>query len=120
MSKKEVSCPVETTLKIISGRWKVMVIHELLQGTRRFNEIVRALRGISHRTLTQQLKELEQHGIITRKVHAEIPPKVEYTLTELGKSMEPVLMAMHDWGVNYHNLGHPINDTPPAASPPPQ
>ncbi|MCC5824053.1 MAG: helix-turn-helix transcriptional regulator [Phycisphaerales bacterium] len=103
MSRKDVGCPVEVTLGIIGGRWKAMVIHELIPGTRRFNELNRALRGISHRTLAQQLRELEQRGIVTRTVHAEIPPKVEYELTELGRSLEPVLMAMHDWAVQHHN-----------------
>lgn len=99
--KKAVSCPVEQTLEIIGGRWKVFVIHELLQGTRRFNELERALVGVSHRTLTQQLRELEQFGIVRREVFGEVPPKVEYSLTPLGRSMQPVLMAMHQWAVEH-------------------
>lgn len=97
MSQKAVSCPVEVTLEIIGGRWKAMVIHELLKGTRRFNELHRALKGVSHRTLTQQLRDLEKRGILNRKVYGEVPPKVEYSLTPLGRSLEPVLLAMHEW-----------------------
>ena len=97
MNQKAVTCPVETTLKIIGGRWKVMVIHELLSGTRRFSELHRALKGVSHRTLTQQLRYLEQRGLIHREVYREVPPKVEYSLTELGRSLEPVLNEMHRW-----------------------
>jgi DNA-binding HxlR family transcriptional regulator len=99
--KKAVSCPVEQTLEIIGGRWKVMVIHELLEGTRRFSELQRALVGVSHRTLTQQLRELEQCGIVRRQVFGEVPPKVEYSLTPLGRSMRPVLIAMHEWAVDH-------------------
>ena len=100
-SKKAVSCPVEQSLEIIGGRWKVMLIHELLEGTRRFSELQRALVGISHRTLTQQLRELEQFGMVRREVFGEVPPKVEYSLTPLGRSMRPVLMAMHQWAVDH-------------------
>lgn len=99
MSKKAVSCPVEVTLEIIGGRWKALVIHELIDGTKRFNELRRALAGISHRTLTQQLRDLEERSIVTRTVYGEVPPRVEYTLTPLGESLRPVLMSMHDWAV---------------------
>ena len=97
MTRKAVSCHVERTLEIVGGRWKALLIGELLQGTRRFSELHRTLAGVSHRTLTQQLRELEQYGIIRRKVYPQIPPKVEYSLTALGRSLEPVLMAMHNW-----------------------
>ena len=99
--KKAVNCPVEQTLEIIGGRWKVLVIHELLQGTRRFNELERALVGVSHRILTQQLRELEQFGVVRREVFGEIPPKVEYSLTPLGTTLRPVLMSMHEWAVDH-------------------
>jgi DNA-binding HxlR family transcriptional regulator len=112
MSKKGVCCPVEQTLEIIGGRWKVMVIHELMNGTRRFNELERALIGVSHRTLTQQLRELEQAGIVRREVFGEVPPKVEYSLTPLGRSMRPVLMAMHQWAVDHAGQISPANPTP--------
>ena len=97
-SKKMVSCEVETTLKIIGGRWKVLIIRELLLGVRRFGELERALPGITQKMLTQQLREMEQDGIVHRKVYAEVPPKVEYSLTSLGESLQPILKAMHEWG----------------------
>lgn len=97
-SKKMVSCEVETTLKIIGGRWKVLIIRELLLGVRRFGELERALPGITQKMLTQQLREMEQDGIVHRKVYAEVPPKVEYSLTSLGESLQPILNAMHEWG----------------------
>lgn len=97
-SKKAVGCPVETTLRVIGGRWKVLVLHHLLDETKRFAELHRALSGISHRTLTKQLRELESDGIVSRKVYPQIPPKVEYSITPMGKKLSPVLYAMHDWG----------------------
>jgi len=96
--QKTVSCPVEYTIDAIGGRWKVLIIHHLLEGTYRFGELARGLRDISPRTLTRQLRELEADGIVTRTVHRQIPPKVEYALTELGRELEPVLAAMHVWG----------------------
>lgn len=97
-SRKAVSCPVETTLRVIEGRWKVLVLHHLLEGVKRFNELNRLLVGVSPRTLAKQLRELERDGILRRKVFSEIPPRVEYSLTSLGKSLEPVLLAMGEWG----------------------
>lgn len=99
--RKQVECPVEKTLEVIGGRWKVLLIHWLLQGTMRFAELQRKLPGITHRTLTRQLRELEEADIIHREVYPVIPPKVEYSLTPLGRSLEPVLMAMHRWGEDY-------------------
>jgi len=98
LAVKTVGCPVETTIKVIGGRWKVLVIHHLLEGTRRFNELGRLLSDISHRTLTKQLRELEGDGVVHREVYPEVPPRVEYSLTDLGRSLEPVLAAMHAWG----------------------
>jgi DNA-binding HxlR family transcriptional regulator len=97
--KKQVGCPVETTLEAIGGRWKVLVIHHLLEGTKRFGELRLLLDGISARTLTRQLRELEESGIIDRYDHRQIPPKVDYSLTPVGKKLSPILHAMHDWGV---------------------
>src|SRR5262249_46082230 len=97
-ARKSVSCPVETTLRVLEGRWKVLVLHHLLEGTQRFNALQRLLGGISPRTLAKQLREMEAHGVLRRKVYPEVPPKVEYSLTPLGKSLEPILRAMHDWG----------------------
>ena len=96
--KKSVSCPVETTLDVIGGRWKVLALYYLMPGTKRFGELQRALAGISARTLAKQLRELEADGIIDRRVYSQIPPKVEYSLTAAGKRLEPVLQAMHRWG----------------------
>ena len=101
MHKKAVTCPVETTLAVIHGRWKVLVIHHLLGGIKRFGELHRALPGISHRTLAKQLREMEAARLIRRKVYREVPPKVEYSLTPLGESLKPVLMAMDEWGQIY-------------------
>ena len=101
MVKKAVGCPVEVTLEVIGGRWKVLIIHELLAGTRRFSELHRALKGVSHRTLTQQLRDLESRGVIHRKVYQQVPPKVEYSLTPVGRSLEPILLAMHAWATKH-------------------
>lgn len=100
---KLVGCPVETTIETIGGRWKVLVIHHLFEGVKRFGELNRLLEGISARTLTRQLRELEEDGIIDRHVHPQAPPKVEYSLTPLGRELEPVLAAMHVWGERVSN-----------------
>jgi DNA-binding HxlR family transcriptional regulator len=99
--KKDVSCPAETTLGIIGGRWKLLILRELLCGVSRFGELRRRLNGISDKMLAQHLRELEHDGVIERKVYAEIPPKVEYSLTASGKSLKPVIDGLHEWG-----LGH--------------
>ncbi len=96
---KQVRCPTEFTLSVIAGRWKVMVIYWLLQGERRFNQLQRELVTITHRTLAQQLREMEASGLVERQDHGTIPPRVDYRLTPLGRSLEPVLMAMHAWAV---------------------
>lgn len=96
------TCAVETTLDIIGGRWKVLILHELLQGVRRFNELHRALNGVTQKMLTQQLRELEEAGIVHREVYPQVPPKVEYSLTALGRTLEPILDAMHNWGNHYN------------------
>jgi DNA-binding HxlR family transcriptional regulator len=103
--KKEVSCPVETTIRVVGGRWKVLAIHHLLEGSKRFGELVRALKGVSARTLAKQLRELEADGIVAREVHSQIPLKVEYSLTEAGMKLKPALLAMHDWGLEFEGLG---------------
>jgi DNA-binding HxlR family transcriptional regulator len=96
---KRTGCPTEQTLDLVSGRWKVMVIYWLLKGDRRFNQLQRDLNGISHRTLTKQLRELEADGLVERHDFLEIPPRVEYRLSSLGHSLEPILLAMHEWAV---------------------
>ena len=94
-------CPVEITLDVIGGKWKGMVLYQLLEGTARFNEIRRALPKATQRMLTLQLRELESDGVIQRKVYAEVPSKVEYSLTEFGLSLKPILLQMQDWGTQY-------------------
>jgi DNA-binding HxlR family transcriptional regulator len=96
--KKTAGCPVETTLKVIDGRWKVLIIHHLLEGTKRFGELTRALGSISARTLSKQLRELAEDGVIDRKDFGEIPPRVEYSVSTLGTTLKPVLKAMEAWG----------------------
>jgi DNA-binding HxlR family transcriptional regulator len=94
------TCPAETTLKAISGRWKLLILRELFTGVKRFGELQRALEGITQKMLTQQLREMEDDGIIHRQVYPQIPPKVEYSLTTLGESLKPIIAAMHEWGEN--------------------
>jgi DNA-binding HxlR family transcriptional regulator len=91
-------CPIEATLDVIGGMWKVVIVRELLQGTRRYGELHRGVPGATHKMLTQQLRELERDGVLTRRVYLQVPPKVEYTLTPFGRRLAPVLDAMHDWG----------------------
>ena len=98
---KQKTCPVETAIEVICGRWKVLILQELFSGTKRFSEVHRALGDVSHRTLAKQLRELESHGIVKRHVYREIPPKVEYSLTSLGQTLRPVLDVIHDWAVQY-------------------
>ncbi|QSJ14578.1 helix-turn-helix transcriptional regulator [Nostoc sp. UHCC 0702] len=95
------TCEVETTLKVIGGRWKVLILRELLAGVKRFGELQRALPGITQKMLTQQLREMEEDGIVHREIYAQIPPKVEYSLTPLGSSLQPILYAMHEWAVQH-------------------
>jgi DNA-binding HxlR family transcriptional regulator len=97
-------CPVETTLMMIGDKWKVLIIRELLPGTKRFNEIHHSIDGVSQKVLTQKLREMESDGLLERKVYAEVPPKVEYSLTELGKSLGPVLDSLKEWGEMYKRM----------------
>jgi DNA-binding HxlR family transcriptional regulator len=101
MDNKDVICPVEKTLKIIGGRWKLLILRELFLGIRRFGELQKSITAISQRMLTQQLREMESDGIVNRKVYAEVPPKVEYSLTSLGGSLKPILFSMRDWGIRH-------------------
>ncbi|EJR46076.1 hypothetical protein IIM_04938 [Bacillus cereus VD107] len=102
-------CPVETTLDVIGGKWKGVIIYYLLSGTKRFNELQRIYPHVTRHTLTLQLRSLEREGIIIRKVYNQVPPKVEYSLTEFGKTLEPIILLMKDWGDQYNereNQGH--------------
>ena len=92
-------CPAETTLEFLSGKWRPMVIFWLMDGPLRFNELQRRLGAITHRTLSKTLKEMEAHGLVQRKDYGEIPPRVDYALTDRGRSLKPVLQAMEDWAV---------------------
>lgn len=94
-------CPVATTVDLIGNKWKLLIIRELLQGPQRFNVIHRAIEGISQKVLTQNLRKMEADGIVTRKVFDEIPPKVEYSLSELGDSLQPIIHSMSEWGTDY-------------------
>lgn len=94
-------CPVETTLMMIGDKWKVLIIRELFLGTRRFNELHRSMARVSQKVLTQNLREMESDGLLERTVYAEVPPRVEYKLTELGTSLKPVLNSMEEWGKDY-------------------
>ena len=103
MKKEMPACPVETTLMLISDRWKVLIIRDLLNGTKRFGELKRSVGNISQKVLTATLRAMEESGLLTRKVYPEVPPRVEYTLTETGYSLKPILDAMKEWGTNYKN-----------------
>ncbi|MBD2179520.1 helix-turn-helix transcriptional regulator [Planktothrix sp. FACHB-1355] len=100
-SEDRLTCSVEITLKVIGGRWKVLILRELFFGVKRFGELHRALHGITQKMLTQQLRELEQDGIVDRHVYLQVPPKVEYSLTPLGETLKPILDSMHEWGLKY-------------------
>lgn len=105
MNNNSILCPVETTLSLIENKWKVMIIRDLLDGTKRFGELKKTVGNISQKVLTANLREMEATGLLVRKVYAEVPPRVEYTLTEVGVSLKSVLDAMVVWGNNYktHN-----------------
>lgn len=100
-NKKLPACPVETTLLFLSDKWKVLIFRELLNGTKRFSELKRALSPITQKMLTQNLREMEEDGLVNRKVYPVVPPKVEYSLTDLGKTLSPVIDAMKAWGTEY-------------------
>lgn len=94
-------CPVETTLSLISDKWTVIILRDLLTGTKRFNELMKSVTGITQKVLTSHLRNMESNGLLIRKVYPEVPPKVEYTLTETGHSLKPILDAMYVWGEDY-------------------
>lgn len=96
-------CPVETTLNLVSGKWKGIILYRLVGGKKRFNELKKIMPAISYRTLTLQLRQLEEDGIVERVAYPEVPPRVEYSLTPLGITMIPIIEALYDWGMAYHN-----------------
>ena len=99
MKRMPTSCPAEITLQVIGGRWKVGILWFLFQETKRFSDLLRSITGITQKVLTQQLRELERDRIVQRKVYPEVPPKVEYSLTALGRSLKPIVDAIHIWGL---------------------
>ena len=102
MEKQQLpACPVETTLTLISDKWKVLILRDLLPGTKRFGELKKSIGHVSQKVLTAQLRQMEQSGLLTRTVYPEVPPRVEYSLTELGYSLKPFLDALSTWGENY-------------------
>ena len=101
MAKPLPACPVETTLTLIGDKWKVLILRDLMTGTKRFGELKRSVGGVSQKVLTAQLRAMEDSGLLTRTVYAEVPPRVEYTLTALGQSLKPILDAMQSWGEGY-------------------
>ncbi len=104
LTKEEMpACPVATTVRLIGSKWKLLIIRNLLQRPWRFNELKKNLEGISQKVLTDSLRSMEADGIVTRTVYPEVPPRVEYALSELGESMRPVMDAMEKWGINYEN-----------------
>ena len=95
------ACPIETTLLLISSKWNILILRDLMEGTKRFGELQRSIGLISPKVLTASLRDLENKAIVDRKVYAEVPPRVEYSLTELGRSLKPILDSMWDWGSWY-------------------
>ena len=95
------ACPVETTLTLIGDKWKVLILRDLMPGTKRFGELKKSVGNVSQKVLTAQLRTMEESGLVNRKVYAEVPPRVEYSLTELGKSLKPILDSMRAWGEAY-------------------
>ena len=95
------ACPVETTLTLIGDKWKVLILRDLMGGTKRFGELKKSIGSITQKVLTAQLRAMEESGLLTRKVYAEVPPRVEYTLTKFGYSLKPILDAMQIWGEAY-------------------
>lgn len=100
--KKELpACPVETTLTLIGDKWKVLILRDLMPGTKRFGELKKSVGNVSQKVLTVQLRAMEASGLVHREVYVEVPPRVEYSLTELGRSLKPILDSMWAWGAAY-------------------
>ena len=95
------ACPVETTLMLIGDKWRVLILRDLMPGAKRFGELRKSIGTVSQKVLTAQLRDMEASGLISRKVYPQVPPRVEYSLTDLGKSLKPILEAMQDWGRYY-------------------
>ena len=102
-TKELPACPVETTMTLIGDKWKVLILRDLMSGTKRFGELKKSIGTVSQKVLTAQLRDMEANGLVHRDVYAEVPPRVEYSLTELGQSLKPILDAMWNWGEDYKN-----------------
>ena len=100
-AKELPACPVETTLMLIGDKWKVLILRDLMTGTKRFEKLKKSIGSVSQKVLTAQLRDMEANGLVHRQVYAEVPPRVEYSLTELGRSLKPILDAMWTWGEGY-------------------
>ena len=100
-AKELPACPVETTLMLIGDKWKVLILRDLMTGTKRFGKLKKFIGSVSQKVLTAQLRDMEANGLVHRQVYAEVPPRVEYSLTELGRSLKPILDAMWTWGEGY-------------------
>lgn len=106
IQKELPACPVETTLTLIGDKWKVLILRDLMPGKKRFGELKKSIGSVSQKVLTAQLRDMEASGLVYRQVYAEVPPRVEYSLTELGKSLKPILDAMQSWGEDYKASVH--------------
>ena len=95
------ACPVETTLTLIGDKWKVLILRDLMPGTKQFGELKKSIGNVSQKVLTAQLRAMEENGLVHRQVYAEVPPRVEYSLTDLGRSLKPILDSMWAWGEGY-------------------
>jgi DNA-binding HxlR family transcriptional regulator len=104
MGVVHLECSVEITLALLGNKWKVLILRELFTGTKRFGELSRGVHGISQKMLTQQLRQMEDDNLVKRKIYPEVPPRVEYSLTDIGKSLSPILDAMHKWGSRYKQV----------------
>ena len=100
-TKELPACPVETTLMLIGDKWTVLILRDLMPGTKRFGELKKSVGNVSQKVLSSQLRDMEANGLVTRQVYAEVPPRVEYSLTDLGRSLKPILDAMWTWGEEY-------------------
>jgi DNA-binding HxlR family transcriptional regulator len=108
-------CTVEAALEVIGGKWKCVILFHLLSGTKRFNELRRLVPNVTQRMLTLQLRELENDGIVERKIYQQIPPRVDYSLTEFGRTLEPILLIVKDWGNQYIERIIDLRTTRPSA-----
>jgi DNA-binding HxlR family transcriptional regulator len=112
------SCAIEVAIEVVGGRWKLAILSQLFTGTKRFGELRRALPAVTQRMLTRQLRELEADGLVTRTIYREIPPKVEYSLTEIGRSLEQTAKLLDEWGNWYRTVVRETTPTPPGADGP--